>query len=215
MGREVITEQPSLPRLYICVLVMVRVFEIWLNFISKVDEIKVRHCALSSSSFWWGSIRSWSYVGKRLWPVSVSVWMKPEKKSSTQLGFSKKKQEEKPQRQRATHSVYPAVKQRGINLSVSTGEEDTRWTSWMCVTGTHGQRELKSGAFEIQLLRQKGNFCLNTAAITLENEGFPLPFDLSKLISFSCVKKRKKTANNAQMHCRMRHLLMTFEIRHA
>lgn len=129
--------------------------------------------------------------------------------------FPKKKQEEKPQRQRATHSVYPAVKQRGINLSVSTGEEDTRWTSWMCVTGTHGQRELKSGAFEIQLLRQKGNFCLNTAAITLENEGFPLPFDLSKLISFSCVKKRKKTANNAQMHCRMRHLLMTFEIRHA
>lgn len=119
--------------------------------------------------------------------------MKPEKKSGTQLGFSKNP-DEKHQRQRATQSVYRslAVKQRSINLSISTGEEDTRWTSWVCVMGTRGQRELKSGAFKIQLLRQKGNFCLNTAAITLENEGFPPLFDLSKLISFSCVKKKKK-----------------------
>lgn len=82
---------------------MAHVFGFWLNLISQGDQIIMWLCALSSSSFWWGNIRSWLHVSERFWPVRVSVWMKPEKKCGTQLGFSKNLDEKAPKTE--SHSV--------------------------------------------------------------------------------------------------------------
>ena len=100
-----------------------------------------------SNHFW---VKNWD-------SQSFILWMQLEMKSSTQLGFPKSGG--RPKRLRATHTLFycsPAVKQRHQPLNFH--REETGWTSWICVTGIVGQRQLKSGALKIQAKGRKGAF---------------------------------------------------------
>lgn len=145
--------------------------------------------------------------------VGTLLWMWLEMKSGTHLGFLKSAG--KAQRTES-HSCSvcrsPAAKQEVSTSQFSTREE-TRWTSWLCIPVGVGQRQLKSGALEIQLLRQKGCFFFSiNHQLHLRLKDFRCCLILVNWYNFPRIRKKSEYA---QMCCRMRHILMAFAIRHA